>query len=383
MHHRLSSVVIGVSLLWCAGTAVAGDITKAPAPATRIAVKVETVAKGLVHPWGLQVLPDGRMLVTERPGRLRIVAANGTVSTPIRGLPGVAANGQGGLLDVALDPKFATNGLIYWTYAEPRGLDTNGTSVARGKLVFEGAAGRVDNATVIFRQMPAASGGLHFGSRLAFAPDGTLFVALGERYQKERAQDLATHFGKVVRINSDGSVPTDNPFVGRDGVKIEIWSYGHRNVQAAAIHPTTGKLWTVEHGPKGGDEINVPLAGKNYGWPVIGYGIDYSGTKIHESTSKTGMEQPIYYWVPSIAPSGMAFYPSTLVPEWTGNLFVGALAGQHLSRLVLDGETVVAEERLLSALGERIRDVRSGPDGALYLLTDHPEGRILRVTPSR
>ena len=375
----LTIASVGMSLL--TSLAAFAQQTRAPAPAKTVPVKITTVAKGLEHPWGLQILPDGRMLVTERPGRLRIVDKTGALSPPIAGLPRVMSAGQGGLLDVALDPAFASNGMIYWTYAEPRGLDTNGTSVARGKLVLDGVGGRLESVSVIFRQDPSASGGLHFGSRLVFARDGTLFLALGERYQRDKAQDLANHYGKVVRINPDGTVPKDNPFVGRVGAKPEIWSYGHRNMQSAAIHPVTGKLWTVEHGPRGGDEINVPLAGKNYGWPVIGYGIDYSGAKIHEATSKPGMEQPIYYWVPSIAPSGMVFYTSTLAPEWSGNLFVGALAGQHLARLVLDGETVVGEERLLTDLRERIRDVRMGPDGALYVLTDHPEGRILRVTP--
>jgi aldose sugar dehydrogenase len=379
---RLPSLTILITIFsFAINLSAHAQQTRAPAPAKTAPVTVETFAKGLEHPWGLQFLPDGRMLVTERPGRIRIVDKDGKLSSPVAGLPRVFAGGQGGLLDIALDPAFASNGMIYWTYAEPRGLDTNGTSVARGKLILESSSGRLENVTVIFRQDPAASGGLHFGSRLAFARDGTLFIALGERYQRDRAQELSNHYGKVVRINPDGTVPKDNPFIGRANVKPEIWSYGHRNMQSAAIHPITGKLWTVEHGPRGGDEINVPLAGKNYGWPVIGYGIDYSGAKIHEGTTKAGMEQPTYYWVPSIAPSGMAFYSGNLAPEWSGNLFVGALAGQHLARLVLDGETIVAEERLLTNLGERIRDVRVGSDGAVYVLTDHPEGRILRLTP--
>jgi aldose sugar dehydrogenase len=356
--------------------------TRAPAPASKLAVTVETVAKGLEHPWGLQFLGGGRMLVTERPGRMRIVDAAGTLSPPVNGLPKAWAAGQGGLLDVALDPKFAENSLIYWSYSEQRGA-TRGTSVARGKLIIADTSGslsgRLDEVSVIFRQ-DGADTDLHFGSRLVFGRDGTLFVALGERNLKDPAQDLKSTHGKVVRINTDSSVPKDNPFVGRDGVKPEIWSSGHRNIQGAALHPETGKLWTIEHGPRGGDEINVPLAGKNYGWPVIGYGIDYSGAKIHTTAVKPGMEQPIYFWVPSIAPSGMAFYTGN-APEWAGNLFVGALAGQHLSRLVLDGERIVAEERLLADLGERIRDVRMGPDGAIYVLTDSPQGRVLRVTP--
>jgi aldose sugar dehydrogenase len=361
-------------------SAASPNQTRAPVPAKTLAVIVETVAKDLEHPWGLQFLGSGRLLVTERPGRLRIVDANGSLQT-VSGLPKVWAAGQGGLLDVAVDPKFAENNLIYWTYAEPRGA-TRGTAVARGKLIIDtkDGSGRLDDVRVIFRQ-DSADTDLHFGSRLVFGRDGTLFVALGERNLKAPAQDLKSTHGKVVRITTDGSVPTDNPFVGRDGVKPEIWSSGHRNIQGAALHPESGKLWTIEHGPRGGDEINVPLAGKNYGWPVIGYGIDYSGAKMHEASAKAGMEQPIYYWTPSIAPSGAAFYTGTLAPEWAGNLFVGALAGQHLSRLVLDGERVVAEEKLLADLGERIRDVRMGPDGAIYVLTDSPQGRVLRVTP--
>jgi aldose sugar dehydrogenase len=356
--------------------------TRAPAPARNVAVQTEQIAKGLEHPWGLQFLGGGRMLVTERPGRLRVIDASGTLSPPISGLPPVAAIGQGGLLDVVLDPKFAENGLIYWTYAEPRGA-LRGTSVARGKLILDTSSGnttgRLDDVRVIFRQ-DSATTDLHFGSRLVFGRDGLLFVALGERNLKAPAQDMSSTHGKIVRIAPDGGVPPTNPFVGRDGIKPEIWSSGHRNIQAAALHPVTGKLWAIEHGPRGGDEINVPLAGKNYGWPVIGYGIDYSGAKIHDATSRPGMEQPVYYWTPSIAPSGMAFYTGN-APEWAGNLFVGALAGQHVSRLVLDGERVIGEEKLLVDLGERIRDVRMSPDGALYLLTDNPQGRVLRMRP--
>ncbi len=344
--------------------------------------RVETVADRLDHPWGLAFLPDGRMLVTERGGRLRIVTTSGAKSQPLAGVPLVFAREQGGLLDVALSPRFAENRLVYLTYAEPRGGGKAGTAVARGRLVEEITGARLDEVQVIFQQQPAAGGGGHFGSRLAFAKDGRLFVTLGERYQSDRAQDLSGHLGKVVRIEADGSVPGDNPFIGRSDVRPELWSYGHRNPQSAAIHPETGKLWTVEHGPRGGDEINVPLAGLNYGWPVIGYGIDYSGAKLHASTHRPGMEQPIHYWVPSIAPSGMAFYTGDQFPRWKGNLFVGALAMQHLNRLELDGERIVREERLLKRLQERIRDVRQGPDGLIYLLTDHPDGRILRLMPA-
>jgi aldose sugar dehydrogenase len=361
------------------------QLTNAPAPVSKTAVKVETFAKGLVHPWGMQFLPTaepygGRLLVTERDGRVRLIGRDGSLSPPVDGVPKVAATGQGGLLDVALDPKFATNGLVYLSYAEPRDGNLNGASVARGRLVLDGGPARLADVKVIFQQLPAASGGLHFGSRLVFADDGMLFVTLGERYQKDHAQDLRRHFGKVVRIAPDGSIPEDNPRFGPTAAK-GIWSFGHRNPQSAAIHPVTRKLWLVEHGPKGGDEVNVPEKGRNYGWPVIGYGIDYSGATIHEGTHKEGMEQPVYYWRPSIAPSGMAFYTGDVFPAWKGNLFVGALAGQHLSRLVLDGEKIVGEEKLLAGLGERIRDVRMGPDGHLWLLTDHPQGRVLRLVP--
>ena len=339
------------------------------------------MAKGLVHPWALQFLPDGRMLVTERPGRMRVIAKDGRLSAPLEGVPKVVEQNQGGLLDAALSPDFVRSGLIYFTYSEPRGGWRSGTSLARARLVRDGDGGRLEDVKVIFRQEPAAAGGLHFGSRIAFATDGTLFVTLGERYQRDYAQDLSRHWGKVIRINPDGTVPKDNPFVGRDRARPEIWSYGHRNPQSAAIHPGTGKLWIAEHGARGGDEINIPLPGRNYGWPVITYGVDYSGAKIGVGTHKQGMEQPIYYWDPSIAPCGMTFYMGDLFPRWKGNLFVGALLQEHLARLVLEGEKVVAEERLLTDLGERIRDVRQGPDEALYVLTDSAEGRVLRVVP--
>jgi glucose/arabinose dehydrogenase len=361
----------------------AAQQTKAPPVKTKVAVKTETFAKGLVHPWGMAFLPDGRVLVTERPGRMRLIGKDGGLSPPLKGVPPVFASGQGGLLDVAISPDFASSGLVTFSYSEPRGQGSNGTTVARAKLTGGEDAARLDDVKVIFRQEPATTGGLHFGSRLAFARDGSLFVTLGERFQRDKAQDLGTHYGKVVRIRPDGSVPLDNPFVNKAGARPEIWSYGHRNLQAAAINSTTGKLWTVEHGARGGDEVNVPQAGKNYGWPVITYGRDYSFLKIGEGTAKAGLEQPVYYWDPSIAPSGMTFYTGDLIPEWKGNLFVGALAGQALHRLVLDGEKIVGEERLLGDLGERIRDVRSGPDGAIWLLTDSPEGRVLRVVPAK
>ena len=361
----------------------AAEQTKAPPQKTKVAVKAETFAKGLMNPWGMTFLPDGRLLVTERPGRMRLIGKDGKLSPPLKGVPAVFASGQGGLLDVALSPDFPSSSSIYFSFSEPRGGGA-GTAVAKGKLAAaDGAAPRLDDVKVIFRQEPASPSGQHFGSRLAFSRDGHLFVTLGERGARDRAQDLANHYGKVVRLLLDGSVPKDNPFVGKAEVRPEIWSYGHRNAQAAAIHPGTGKLWVVEHGARGGDEVNIPQAGKNYGWPVITYGRDYSGAKVGEGTAKAGLEQPIYYWDPSIAPSGMAFYTGDLMPEWKGNLFVGALARQALHRLVLDGDRIVGEERLLGDLGERIRDVRSGPDGAIWLLTDSPEGRVLRVVPAK
>jgi aldose sugar dehydrogenase len=344
--------------------------------------RVETVTSGLVNPWALAFLPDGRLLVTERPGRMRIVERDGKLSEPLEGVPNVAAVGQGGLMDVVLSPDFAETRTLYFTFAEPRG-PLNGTSVARARLVEEGGKARLADVTVIFRQEPAIGGGFHFGSRIAIARDGMLFVTLGERYQRDHAQDLSVHLGKVVRIRPDGTAPPDNPFVGRQGARPELWSYGHRNAQAAAIHPVTGKLWIVEHGPKGGDEVNIPEAGKNYGWPLIGYGVDYSGAKIHAGTHKEGMEQPIHYWTHSIAPSGMAFYTGDAFPGWRGSLFVGALIGQHLNRLELDGEKITGEERLLANLGARIRDVRMAADGTLYLLTDAREGKVLRIVPEK
>ncbi|HEY7084103.1 MAG TPA: PQQ-dependent sugar dehydrogenase [Hyphomicrobiaceae bacterium] len=360
--------------------AASADITKAPAVKSQHPFKVETFAAGLVHPWGLGFLPDGRLLVTERPGRVRIIATTGALSAPVRGVPRVYANGQGGLLDVALSADFSISGLIYLSFAEPRGGNKNGTSLARAKLVAEADGARLDEVEVIFRQDPSYASSAHFGSRIVFAPDGSLFLTLGERYSaREQAQNPGNHLGKLVRLMPDGRPYAGNP--KKDGWRPEIWSIGHRNVQGAALNPASGKLWTIEHGARGGDEINVPQAGKNYGWPVITYGRDYNYAKIGEGTHKAGMEQPIYYWDPSIAPSGAAFYTGELFPDWRGNLFVGALAGQALHRLVLDDERVVGEEKLLADLGERIRDVRQGPDGALWLLTDHPDGRVLRLTP--
>lgn len=348
-----------------------------------VKIRVETVAQGLEHPWGLAFLPDGNFLVTERPGFLRIVTPEGKIGDAIYGVPDVDARGQGGLLDVALDPDFAENRFVYLSYAEKGEANENGTAVARGRLT-ESMSPQLQDVEVIFRQQPKEPSTLHFGSRLVFDREGHLFVALGERSKKEfrgQAQDLDSHLGKVVRIWPDGTVPEDNPFIGKEGALPEIWSYGHRNQQGAALHPETGILWTNEHGPRGGDELNVPEAGKNYGWPVVSYGTEYSGLPVGSGESSApGMEQPVHYWVPSIGTSGLAFYTGDAIPEWKGNAFVGGLAIPQLARLVLDGQDVTHEEALLKDLGLRIRDVRQGPDGALYLLTDEEEGQILRIT---
>ena len=337
---------------------------------------VETIASGLEHPWALAFLPDGSMLVTERPGRLRLIK-DGKVSESLENVPEVFARGQGGLLDIALHPDFANNRMIYLSFAEPRGLGTNGTSLALARLNDNATA--LENVDIIFRQEPAIRSTAHFGGRISIAQDGNVFLTLGDRYsQREPAQDLSTHLGKTVRLAADGRAATGNPFMATKGALPEIWSYGHRNPQGATIEPVTGTFWTVEHGAQGGDEINRPEAGKNYGWPVITYGKDYSGAKIGVGTAKDGMEQPLHYWDPSIAPSGLTFYSGKLHAEWKGDLFVGALAGSKLVRLDIEGGKVVAEEAFLEDLGERIRDVREGPDGELYLLTDSPEGRVLK-----
>jgi glucose/arabinose dehydrogenase len=361
--------------------------TRAPEQKLNVAFDVVTVSEGLANPWGLAFLPDGRMLVTERPGRLRVVSADGRqMSEPVAGLPAVDARGQGGLLDVALDPAFQKNQLIYWSYAEP-GQGVNNTAVARGRFV-DGAAPKVENVQVIFHQAPSLNSTLHFGGRLVFGRDGTLFITLGDRSITEgrmQAQRMDGLLGKIVRLNPDGSVPKDNPFVGKDGVRPEIWSLGHRNIQAATLHPTTGELWEVEHGTRGGDEVNVSRKGKDYGWPTIAYGIEYQGPPITGGIQQQqGMEQPVYYWDPNIAPSGMVFYTGTLFPAWQNSLFIGGLGSLNLVRLTIKGDRVVGEERLLQDLQpqrERIRNVRQGPDGALYLLTDSAKGRILKLVP--
>ncbi|MBA3316617.1 MAG: PQQ-dependent sugar dehydrogenase [Gemmatimonadales bacterium] len=356
----------------------AGSAQRSPTPESiKGKVGAETVAKGLEHPWALAFLPDGRMLVTERPGRLRLVEKGGQLSQPLGGVPQVAARGQGGLLDVAIDPEFGKNRLVYLSYAEP-GEGGAGTAVARGRL----GEGRLDEVKVIYRQQPKVEGNGHFGSRLVFSTDGKLFITQGDRQgYREQAQDLGSGLGKLIRINPDGSIPDDNPFVGKSGARPEIYSYGHRSIQAAALHPETGQIWTVEHGARGGDELNHPEAGKNYGWPVITYGRDYSGASIGEGTAKEGMEQPVYYWDPVIAPSGAVWYTGDKYPGWTGSLFVGSMQPGALVRLSLDNGRVAAEERYLGELGDRIRDVQQGPDGFLYVVTDEDDGRVLRVVP--
>jgi glucose/arabinose dehydrogenase len=350
---------------------------RSPTPATVDGpLKAVEVASGLDHPWGLAFLPDGRMLVTERSGRLLLVEKDGKSRRPVSGVPRVRSGGQGGLLGIALSPTFAKDRLVYLSFSEP-GDGGAGTAVARG--VLNDAA--LSSVEVIWRQAPKVGGGNHWGSRLVFARDGTLFVTTGDRFtERERAQDLTTTLGKVIRIDPDGSIPKDNPFVGRAGAKPEIWSYGHRNLQGAALDPASGQLWTIEHGARGGDELNHPQAGKNYGWPVITYGVDYSGARIGEGTAKAGMEQPVYYWDPVIAPSGATFYTGDAFPAWKGHLFVGSLRPGALVRLQLEGDKVVAEERYLPDVG-RVRDVVQGPDGFLYLLTDDSNGKLLRVTP--
>ena len=347
-------------------------------------VRLVVLVKGLEHPWGLAFLPDGRMLVTERPGRLRIVSAEGKLdSKPVAGLPAIAEHGQGGLLDVALHPRFRENGLIYLSLVT-KGTGGYGTEVVRGKFAEADGGPRLEGMQTVFRMEPKSSGGRHFGSRLVFDRQGFLYVTLGDRGEQDRAQQLEDHAGKIVRIADDGRVPDDGPFRGKPGAKPELFSLGNRNVQGAALHPQTGVLWAHEHGPQGGDEVNIIRGGTNYGWPVITYGVNYGiGTKIGEGTEKPGMAQPVWKWVPSIAPSGMAFYNGDKFPRWRGNLFIGALKDRMLVRLELDGDRVVKEERMLREADERIRDVRAGPDGFLYLLTDSSDGALVRLEPTR
>jgi glucose/arabinose dehydrogenase len=361
-------------LLFFLPALLAAEVIKGPSqPFT-----YEILTDGLEHPWSLAFLPDGRMLVTERPGRLRLISAEGELHPePIGGLPPIKQHGQGGLLDVVLHPDFRKNQLVYFSYAE-KDEQGVGTAVARGQL----RGHRLEQVEVIFRLLPKSGGKQHFGSRLVFDNEGYLFITLGERGDRPRAQDLNDHAGSLIRLHDDGRVPADNPFVKRSDARPEIFSYGHRNIQGAALHPLTGKLWIHEHGPQGGDELNIPEAGANYGWPVITYGANYfTGTKIGEGTHKEGMMQPVYHWTPSIAPSGMAFYTGEHFPQWKGNLFIGSLKFRLLVRLVLEGERVVREERLLEDELGRVRDVRQGPDGLLYLLTDDSDGFLVRLLP--
>jgi glucose/arabinose dehydrogenase len=355
--------------------------TRAPEARSGVTIRSEVIASGVAHPWAIVFLPDGRMLVTERAGRLRVITRAGQISEPVAGLPAVDARGQGGLLDVVLSPSFAQDRLIYWSYSEPRGDGANGTSVARGRLSED--ARRVENVSVIFQQNPAWASTGHFGSRLVFDRAARLYITLGDRQRdepRELAQDLSAHLGKVIRINADGSVPQDNPFIGRANARAEIWSYGHRNVQGADLHPETGELWTIEHGPRGGDELNVTRAGLNYGWPVISYGLEYRRAPVNAGiTTQAGMEQPNYYWDPVIAPGDMDFYRGDLFP-WHGDVLIAGLNTQALVRVELEGERVVGEERFNLNLG-RIRDLAESEDGALWIVTDEDNGRVLRLTP--
>lgn len=354
--------------------------TRAPGMQTTVQMVSETVAEGLENPWAVRTMPGGGFLVTEKPGRLRLIGVDGQVGEAIAGVPEVVSERQAGLLDVELSPDFGSDRLVYLSYSEPR-QGGNGTAVARGRLSEDGA--RLENVQVIFRATPTYGNFLHYGSRLVFDREGRLYVTLGERSDIEtrpQAQDLGSHLGKIVRINADGSIPADNPFVNREGALPEIWSWGHRNVQGAALHPETGELWSFEHGARGGDELNIPRAGLNYGWPIAAYGIEYRGVAIGEgNTTAPDTVQPVYYWDPSIATGGAAFYQGDMFPGWNGNLLVGAMTGQHLIRLMLDGERVIGEERLLTGLGERIRDVAVGEDGAVYVVTDSENGRLVRL----
>ncbi len=375
--------------------------TRACGVKSGVAFDVIVVAKGLENPWAVEPLPNGDFLVTEKSGRLRIVSAKGEVAPPIGGLlpvgsggvsatsgqgglPPITARGQGGLLDVALSPNFTRDRTIFWSFSEQR-EGGSGTSVARGVLTEDRR--NLEQVRVIFRALPTYNNGLHFGSRLAFGPDGMIYITLGDRFDKTttrpQAQYLNSHLGKTIRINPDGSVPTDNPFARQSGAMVEIWSLGHRNVQSA-VFDDRGRLWTVEHGAKGGDELNLIEKGKNYGWPLATYGEEYSGEPITGAvTARDGYEQPVYYWDPVIAPSGMEFYTGDAFPQWRGSLFVGGLASQRLVRLVIEGRRVVGEEHLLADREKRVRDVRQGPDGALYVVTDESDGELLKITPRR
>lgn len=391
---RLIRSVIAMSLL-CGGTARADEPirydgaaqppvpgkTRAPAPPAPSEVAVAVFANGLEHPWGLQFLPDGKLIVTERPGRIRIVDQNGRLSPPLAGVPAIQLGAQAGLFDIVLDPEFANNHRVYFSYQEPSLLGSS-LAVASAKLA-DVAPQKLLDVHVIFRARPVVRGEYNLGGRLAFGPEGDLFVTVGDRFNRDTAQNLRSDNGKVLRIRPDGSIPKDNPFVGRTGVLPEIYTYGNRNAEGLTFDPKAGVLWELEHGAQGGDEVNILRPGTNYGWPVITYGLDYNNTKIGEGTAKPGLEQPVYYWDPSIAPSGLSIYFGKLFPDWQGNLLVGALKYQSVRRLVISNGRVVAEEELLKDLHRRIRDVRPGPDGAVYVLTDEDDGQILKLRPRR
>ena len=364
--------------------------TRAPEQKLGVTFQTSAVAQGLKFPWAIALLPDGRMLVTEKAGALRLVGKDGAVSEPLAGTPVVLNRGQGGLLDVVLDPAFAKTGFVYLSYAEAQADGTNNTAVARGRLVLAPSP-HLEGLSVIYHQTPSLNSPLHFGSRLVFGRDGQLFVTQGERFipdGQKQAQDLGSLIGKIVRIGPDGSVPKDNPFVGKAGARPQIWSYGHRNIQAAALHPTTGELWVVEYGPQGGDEINIARKGKNYGWPIISYGVNYGPAKLPITggeTQRAGMEQPLYYWDPVLAPSGAIFHSGGVFPAWRGSLMVvgqlpQGLPGGNVTRLTIKGDRVVGEERL-DLPGAFWRDIRQGPDGSVYLLQGGPVGKILKLSP--
>lgn len=379
-------MTIGALFRLAAGLLCAAITALGSAGVAQAAVQAQTVAQGLEHPWALAFLRGGRFLVTERPGRLRVIEPDGTLRPPVAGLPALAVGGQGGLLDVITDSRFASNRTIYFCFSEPGPGGVNGTALARARLSDD--LTRLDDVKVIFSQQPKVASRLHFGCRIVERmvdgqPDGTLFLTLGERFtQRDAAQKLDKTLGKIVRVGKDGSIPPDNPFVGRAGARPEIWSYGHRNVQGATLAPD-GTLWTDEHGPMGGDEINLPQPGKNYGWPLVSFGLNYDGTPVGTGQSAMpGTEPPLWHWTPSIAPSGMAFLTSDRYgPAWRGNLFVGSLKFKYLDRIELKDGRVAAEHKLLQELGQRIRDVRQGPDGLLYVLTDEADGGLLRLLP--
>ena len=377
-------LAIAVAMAACAQPSASRQPAAAPAasqaaPAASSELQVEVIASGLEHPWAVALLPDGRFLVTERPGRLRVIGTDGSVSAPLAGTPQVFAKGQGGLLDVVLDPDFGSNRRIWLSYAEPGDGDTAGTAVATATL----GDGALSDLRVIYRQLPKVEGGQHFGSRIAFDGKGHVFISQGDRNQRPMAQDLDVLQGKLVRLNLDGSIPADNPHANAPGVRKAIWSHGHRNMQGMATDPRTGTVWQSEHGPRGGDELNLPQAGKNYGWPIITHGINYSGLRIPEAegSAKPGMEPPHHVWEKSPALSGMAFLVGHPQNAWNDSLLLGALVQRSLIRLSLDGDRIVAEERLLEDLGKRIRDVRVGPNGNVYVLTDEGDGQLLRLVP--